>query len=77
MTMTTIDQNEHHEVCQLEGAQLDLVTGGQSIWKGPGGPRSPQRTIGTPGAGDTIDTAVGFEPNNLPGGGPGSGPWGN
>ena len=71
------EEATHREVDQLEDVELDLVTGAQFIWKGPGAPRYPQRNIGGPGSGDTIDTGVGFDPNNLPSGGPGSGPWGN
>ena len=71
------EEATHHEVIQLEDAELDLVTGAQFIWKGPGAPRSPQRTVGTPGAGDTIDASGDYDANNLPSGGPGSGPWGN
>jgi hypothetical protein len=63
---------------QLDDAELDIVTGAQSIWKGPGGPRTPQKHIGGPGEGDTIDVApVGGtydDTNNYPGG---IGPWGN
>jgi len=70
---------------RLEDAELELVNGANSIWKAPGGGRTPQRHAGTPGAGDTIDTipwggdaeSWGVVNNNLPGGGPGSGPWGN
>ena len=74
---TKSDEATHHEVDQLKDAELDRVTGGQFIWKGPGAPNSPKPKVGTPGAGDTIDTGVDFDPNNLPSGGPGSGPWGN
>ena len=80
MPTEPIKSNEEatpREVTQLEDAELDHVTGAQFIWKGPGAPNSPKPKVGPPGAGDTIDTGVGFDPNNLPSGGPGSGPWGN
>jgi hypothetical protein len=69
----------HRDVSELDDAALDLVTGAQFIWKGPGAPRSPKPTHGGPGAGDTIDTGCPTydDCNNLPSGGPGSGPWGN
>jgi hypothetical protein len=71
------EEATHLEAAQLEDALLDLVSGGQFIWTGPGAPRSPKPTHGGPGAGDTIDTNIGYDANNLPSGGPGSGPWGN
>jgi hypothetical protein len=85
MSIIRCEDPVYREASQLGDAELDLVTGANSIWKSPGGGRSPKPHCGGPGAGDTIDPipwgggaeSWGVVNNNLPGGGPGSGPWGN
>jgi hypothetical protein len=74
--------NPNNECRVLTVDELNLVSGGMTnhttnpVYHQLAGLYIPSSPGGV-GAHDTIDTGQGYDPNNLPSGGPGSGPWGN
>jgi bacteriocin-like protein len=73
-----ISLSSQSEFRTLSETELDAVSGGmRSLVNDPGYNGPKLKTVSGVGANDTIDSGHGFDPNNLPSGGPGSGPWGN